>query len=321
MSTHSPKRTLAVVATAIIVATLGALNIWTRVLTARAERDFPPLGRFVEVDGARVHFIEKGSGRPVVFIHGIYGAAQDFATTLLDEASTRCRAIAIDRPGHGWSDRGSGVGSPAEQARVLHEALAQMGVERPIVVGFSWGAAVATAYALRFPDETAGVMTINGALYEWEGDIGVFDTLAGVPLVGDLLLNTVAMPSGLALANGRATNAFAPALLSPLFARAPIPLELRPGNLAANAQDMRVIKASLRAQSPHYRELKPPLAIVAGLGDRVASPQFHSYRIHREVAGSTLFPIEGGGHQVLYSHPREVLAALDALLEQIARRP
>ena len=55
--------------------------------------------KFVTVDGARLHFVIKGAGRPVVLIHGNPGSCQDWAR-LYTPISSRYQAIAFDRPGH-----------------------------------------------------------------------------------------------------------------------------------------------------------------------------------------------------------------------------
>ena len=71
-----------------------------------AEPVHRPPGRFVEVDGVRVHYIARGKGRPVVLVHGNGTMAEDFVISgLVDQLATRYRVIAIDRPGFGHTDR------------------------------------------------------------------------------------------------------------------------------------------------------------------------------------------------------------------------
>src|SRR5215203_5762483 len=65
-----------------------------------------PPGRFVEVDGLRVHYFVKGKGRPVVLIHGNGTMAEDFVICgLVDQLAKRYRVIAVDRPGFGHTER------------------------------------------------------------------------------------------------------------------------------------------------------------------------------------------------------------------------
>jgi hypothetical protein len=51
-------------------AALGAAALYNRQKTRAAERKTPPLGRFLNVDGVRLHYIERGKGEPIVLIHG-----------------------------------------------------------------------------------------------------------------------------------------------------------------------------------------------------------------------------------------------------------
>lgn len=305
----------------VVVLVVLALFAWTQFLVDRAEAEFTSQGSYVEVQGLRLRYVEKGTGQPIVLLHGVYGGLEDWEATIFDDVAQKGRAIAFDRPGHGFSDRPRGAAcSPAEQARIVHAALMKLGVQRPVLVGFSFSGAIVTAYALQFPSETAGVMTVNGVLYEWEDISSTSDALLGLPLVGPVFAHTAAMPLALLLKNRSVANAFDPAPVSANFERSPIALEVRPSSLLANAADMRTLKLALRIQSPHYHEIRLPLAIVTGLGDRITNPHFHSYRIHEAVPGSFLFTVEGAGHQALYSHPRAVLHALDALLAEVERR-
>jgi alpha/beta hydrolase fold len=93
------------VATSIVVA-LAALAILNRVLAKTAERRNPPKGRFITVDGVRLHYVERGRGSPLVLLHGNGSMIQDFESSgLVDLAAKTYRVIAFDRPGFGYSDR------------------------------------------------------------------------------------------------------------------------------------------------------------------------------------------------------------------------
>ena len=113
---------------------------------AQAELDNPPIGRMIDLsDGSRLHYVERGSGPPVLLIHGALMQAEDMAMSLLGPLSEKYRTIVIDRPGHGYSTRPAQFASPAAvsmagQARMIHEAMGLLGVEKPILVGHSVGA-------------------------------------------------------------------------------------------------------------------------------------------------------------------------------------
>src|SRR5213592_3654497 len=86
--------------------------------------------KFVTVDGTRLHFAIRGAGRPLVLIHGNPGSAQDW-TRVFGPLATNHKVIAFDRPGHGHSERPKHGDTTVEvQARLLHDALMQLHVER-----------------------------------------------------------------------------------------------------------------------------------------------------------------------------------------------
>jgi len=111
----------------------------------------PPAGTFVDFDGTRLHYVGRGQGPAVVLLHGNGMTLQDVeASGVLGLAAEHHRVLAFDRPGFGYSSRPrSTLRTPAAQADVIARALVQLGVERAVVVGHSWGAMVALALTTR----------------------------------------------------------------------------------------------------------------------------------------------------------------------------
>jgi len=172
-----------------VVALAGAALIVNR-QPARAERANPPKGTFVRAGGVRLHYVERGQGRPVVFLHGNGMMVEDMLTSgvLAAAAERSYRAIAIDRPGFGHSDRPRGTAWTATaQAEVLPRVFALLGIERPIVVGHSLGAMVALALALNHPDQVSGLVLASGYYYPTARADVVMVSPPATPVVGDLL--------------------------------------------------------------------------------------------------------------------------------------
>jgi len=134
---------------------IGASAAGVRRRSRRAERNQPPVGRLLDIDGVRLHVVEKGEGSQVVLIHGNVVSERDYeASGLLDRLARNHRVIAIDRPGFGHSTRPRDrLWTPAAQAKLLHAALVQLGVKQAVVVGHSMGAMVALALALDYPED------------------------------------------------------------------------------------------------------------------------------------------------------------------------
>ena len=103
-------------ALAATAAALAAAALYNSYHTRQVERRHPPTGRFIEVDGLRLHYLEQGVGTPVVLIHGNVVTAEDWILSgVLDQVAAQGhRVIAFDRPGYGYSDRPRGTAWSAQ---------------------------------------------------------------------------------------------------------------------------------------------------------------------------------------------------------------
>ena len=150
-----------VVAAAATVGALAISALVNRHLAKNAENDNPPAGQFLEVNGVRLHYVERGSGAPLVLLHGNGSMIQDFESSgLIDLAAKNYRVIVFDRPGFGHSD-----GRVALSGRRQRSALQGLGVSQAIVLGHSWGASVAVALALKYPKLVQGLVLASGYYY------------------------------------------------------------------------------------------------------------------------------------------------------------
>src|SRR4051795_10345669 len=198
---------------------LGLLVAMTRFGVARIEAAHPPAGEFMEIEGVRLHVAELGlpRGSPgaepaVVLIHGASGNMEDMRLALGEKLAASHRVILIDRPGHGWSSRPDcdDCASPARQAELVAGALEQLGVRRAILIGHSWGGAFATAYALGFPERTAGLVLLSAPTHPWPANPGWYNKLALLPYLGPLFVRTCVYPLGLLLAASVSRSVFEP---------------------------------------------------------------------------------------------------------------
>lgn len=291
------------------VALAAALHYGAR----RTERANPPLGKFIDVDGVQLHYIERGEGQPVVLLHGQGLTAIDFETSgLLDLLSAKYRVIAFDRPGYGYSSRPRGkLWGPAAQAKLLRNALGRLGVERPTVVGHSWGTLVAIAMALEYPDYVRSLALLSGYYYpSLRFDVGLLSPPA-IPVVGHIMRYTVSPLLGRLTWPLFVRRIFSPAAAAPRFAEFPVAMTLRPWQLRASAAEAALLIPAAAALRRRYAQLTLPVIIVAGAADRYVSTRWHSGRLHRKLPGSALRLVPGVGHMVHYSAPSEVIDAID----------
>jgi pimeloyl-ACP methyl ester carboxylesterase len=302
---------------------LAASFFYVRHKTKQAEREHPPQGRFIEVDGVRLHYIERGKGPVLVLLHGNAVLADDYAQCgVLDRAAERYRVIAFDRPGFGYSERPrSTVWTPQAQARLLHHALQELGVDSALVVGHSWGTLVALAMALDVPDFVRGLVLLSGYYYpSLRLDVPLMVPPA-IPVVGDVMRYTVS-PLMMRLSWPlMVRRMFSPRKEAEGFRELPVWMMLRPKQLRASAGDTALMVPAAAALSRRYGELKVPVTIVAGTQDKMVDTRGNSERLQQELqengqeAELQLQP--GVGHMTYYAHPEKVLHAIDAMAAQV----
>lgn len=295
-------------------AALAAAAIVVRQRTLDAERDNPPHGAFVEVDGIRLHYVERGQGQPVVLLHGDGSMLQDFESSgLIDLVAQQYRVIAFDRPGYGYSDRPrTTIWTPQAQARLLHKAMQKIGVEQPIVVGHSFGTQVAVALGLDFPDDVKSLVLMSGYYYPTPRiDVPLLSPPA-VPIIGDLLRYTISPLLGRALWPAMKRRIFGPAEAPQRFEEQfPVWMNLRPSQLRAAAADAALMIPAAFTMRHRYHELTMPVVIMAGDSDLHANMHVHSEQLHHELPHSTFHVSRGVGHMLHHFVQNEVMDAID----------
>lgn len=303
---------------AVAAAAAAVVNVRSR----KAERENPPIGRFVEVCGGRLHYIELGHGAPLVVLHGNSSLSIDFLLSgVVPIVASRYRVIVFDRPGYGYSDPLPGdCCRPEAQARLIHSALRRMGVQEAIVLGHSWGALVAIALALESPQAVRGLILESGFLYP-QPRIGMAVlSQAARPVIGGLARQTFLPLTARAVWPLIMRLLFGPAPVPKHFRRFPPWMVLRPSQIRTSAIELGLAGSATRRLSRRYRELRLPVAILAGRGDRIVDPKKHSGRLHAELRRSTFRVLDGVGHMVHHSNPKAVADAVDEV-NRLGRLP
>jgi len=313
-----------------VLAVLGFawLNIW------RAEKRFGRHGRTVRVGDTDLHYTDtgplNGSGdatgaacAPIVLIHGASGNLRDFEASMLPALAERHRVLAFDRPGHGWSGRpdASDAHDPARQAALIHEGLQTLGVARPVVLGHSWGGAVATAYALQFGADMSGLLVLAGATHPWKGPVSWYHRMLAKPIIGSIFLWMVVLPFGRLLAKAGVQSTFTPDRAPEGYEEAlGLSLLFRPGHFRNNSIDTSNLRTHLARQSLRYDEIAVPTIIVTGNRDQTVMAKLHSYALHEQISGSELIKLQGVGHMPHHVRPDIVIDALTRLAAGSAPR-
>jgi pimeloyl-ACP methyl ester carboxylesterase len=275
---------------------------------------------FVTIDRLRVHYIESGTGPAVVMIHGNAGSIEDFEFGVIQRLSSNYRVIAVDRPGHGKSDRPT-TANVEYQARLLHQMLSSLRVHEPVLVGHSWGAALALSYALQYPKEVSAMILVAPAAYPDAGESRLLQALAKPPVLGDMSLILGKAILGRQILRATLIRAFSPQPVPEEYFKRVAPSWLGRKQLKAYLEDESSLNASLKQFSQHYAEIDIPVVILTGDHDAIVSAKENAYRLKTVIPQAQLIEIKDTGHEIPQTHPESIASALRLISSTSASVP
>jgi len=275
--------------------------------------------KFVTVDGLRVRYIESGRGPAVVMIHGNAGSIEDFEFGVIQTLSLNYRVVAVDRPGHGKSDRPNATTVNVEyQARLVHQALLSLGVTQPVLVGHSWGAALALSYALQYPTEVSALILVAPAAYPDAGESRFLQAMNKPPIMGEITLLLARSILGRHALKGVLRRAFSPQPLPDDYFRWVASSWLRRKQLKAYLDDESSFNASLRNLYRRYPEITVPVVILTGDHDQIVSATENAYRLKDSIVNSQLVELKDTGHEIPQTRPESIRNALSLITSPIS---
>jgi pimeloyl-ACP methyl ester carboxylesterase len=227
-------------------------------------------------DRSRLSYLAAGrpGGQRVVFVHGSPGMAEEWAAFLADVPGTRYN-LAVDRPGFGESGEEAEVDLKA-QAKAVEPLLTTASGDGVVVVGYSYGGAVALRLAADYPDKVAGLLLIASAADPTREEVHPLQELAAVDFFEALL------PRELANANAEL-------------------LALRP---------------ELEELAESLGKIDVPVTVVQGLSDTLVPPENATYLQSMLPLASPMrvILVEDADHFLPWTHPDLLKAALGCVL-------
>lgn len=185
----------------------GCIVVLTELGVAVSDRMRPSGGADLSIDGENIHYFEQGEGEPIILIHGFPSSSQLTFGRLLPLLRPDRRVVAIDLAGLGWSDRSSkGTHDPASQAPRILKVMDTLGIRDAVVVGSSFGGAVAQHLAILAPERVTALVLLaaidahdppSSWREEWRYGCGIWLLLTAMrlPWVGRRLRLKVGRPS------------------------------------------------------------------------------------------------------------------------------
>lgn len=291
----------------ILILLLMGLRGWTFLAAKHSEKKFPAQGAFLTIDKCRVHYLRKGKGPSLVLIHGAYGSMYDFTHSIFDSLTREFDVTVFDRPGFGYTGRTERFTSLDGQVMMIHELIKALGLQQPLLVGHSLGAGLGLAYALKYPKDLSGLVSIGGYAVPPELPLDAIYTIPGIPVLGPFMVDTFLGPVGTLAAKTVAGGVFYPEPIPKNFLEMSCALALRPASFKDNAHDVRQLIPFLSPLISRYREIKIPVTLVTGDSDLVSLPERHAGFLKKSIPESELIVLPKTGHQPCFTRTDEIV--------------
>lgn len=335
----------------------AALVVTSALLCVRSTQHFPMIGQLINVDGVALHVVDTGTpdhieyGNQltdvpvVVLIHGASTSLLDFERGVKQRLAQRMRVISIDRPGHGYSERGdadllylstsSSTGSdsntaiapvdtrnrwmnPQRQARLIAGALKVLGADNTIWVGHSWAGSVVLAGLLNESVTARAGVLIAGATHPWEGGSAWHVELAATPLLGPLFSWQYIEPIGRLALGDAVAGVFAPESVPENYLEETgVVLSLRPEAFQHNAQDITRLSDYLERKSLEYSRIRQPILSITGSEDTVVPAWNHDARLALQVPQLKSVELEGAGHALHHTRSQKVVQLINTFVDSL----
>jgi pimeloyl-ACP methyl ester carboxylesterase len=308
-----PEQSAALKRTAGICLALGVAAAANWFCARRAEDRRPPRGKFLSINGVRLHYVEFGSGPVVILLHGNGSTLEELlASGLVEGLADSHRVIVFDRPGYGYSERPRDrLWTPEAQGELIFAACRDLGVYRATVVGHSWGTLVALAVTLQHPAFVRGLVLISGYYFPTLRLDAALSAPPALPILGDILRYTVSPLFGRLIARRMIKKVFAPREITRRFDEAySIGIALRPWQIRATAEEAALMVPAARRFRHRYGDLHVPAVLFAGGGDTMSNVEAQSVRLHRMLPNAELHVLPNLGHMVHYFASDKITKAI-----------
>ena len=298
----------------LVFAAITRIGVW------HIERRHPPVGDFATANGTRLHYVLDRAGDtadlpPIVFLHGASGNLNDQRIAFQEKLSGRADLLFVDRPGHGWSLRGPEFNElPDGQAATVAALMSELGIDKALIVGHSFGGAVAASFALNHPEKTVGTVFLSPVSHPWPGGIDWYYKLTPMPVIGRIFSETLALPFGLARIGPGTEAVFTPNKPAEDYVdRTGVALVLRPWHFRANAVDVERLLDYVTRVAPRYSQIETPTVIITGNRDAIVLPRIHSLGLERDLPNAELLWISNMGHKPDYIATDLAIAAIEKI--------
>jgi pimeloyl-ACP methyl ester carboxylesterase len=257
---------------------------------------------FADIDGVRIHYQEKGTGTPLVLIHG-YTSLTYTWKDVFEPLSKSYRVIAVDLKGFGFSGKPDGDYTRRAQAVLVAHLLDHLHIEKAWLCGNSMGGEVALNVALANPQHVAGLILIDSAGVEVPGRGTLAPAYLSIPVVGRLLI-ALSLTSDKLVRQGLEKSFYDRSKVTPdRVASYYRPLKTRGGQLAALRARAQWLQFPVEA---NLDKINVPTLILWGSQDQLI-PLAAGRKLNSLIKDSSLVIFDNCGHLPQEEMPARVI--------------
>ncbi len=138
-------------------------------------------GEFIDIDGEKIRYIQKGKGKDILLVHGMPGSIEDWKP-IIDSLSKSNRVTVFDRPGHGFSTAYNYDYTLKDNTEIANQLIQQLGLNNVIVVGHSYGGSIAINLATIGNDNIKSYIIVAAPMYQFYPE--TLFKIASAPIIG-----------------------------------------------------------------------------------------------------------------------------------------
>ena len=275
------------------------------------------IGKKVEINSRMIRYYQTGNGEDILFIHGSMGSVEDWET-LYPLLKDRYRVTAIDRPGMGFSDIKENDYTIEGNAKIAREIIKKLDLKNVIIVGHSYGGAIALKMAIDYDENIKGYLLLAPIGYIIDDpNAGIFTTkMISIPIYGEGLLVFL----GPLIGGGKVEKNLLrymkgdEALFPENFISFRKELWNKAISMATRARQTDNYNKEIVKYSNKYTQIKHRVSIIGGENDRMQIVKQND-RLALEIPNCKYVKLKSVNHYIQYERPNEVVKALDELIE------
>lgn len=292
----------------VAVGIVAAIGLWP------ASEVVLPGGHRIDIDGRHMRYVQQGAGPDVVLVHGVIGSAEDWQP-LMPLLAAHHRVTAVDLLGHGGSELRPGGQNLAGNAAALTALAERLDLKDTVIVGHSYGAAIALKLAADAWPRARGYVLLAPATKP--GAPPLLDRVVAWPVLG-LGLARLARPwvaEELIRSGLRAAVSPDEARVPADFIDARVARWNRAEVLHAYSQQHMAFGDELAALRVKLPRIERPVVILQGGRDSYAALIDGARELARALPRARLIELPAAGHYLQYAEPAAVVAAVAAARE------